>query len=111
MIKVKQDKLLTDLPQYCRNGVLIFDLVNRLNGKHDILKGLDRNPKNISSIVSNFNKVLEYLRTFPKFCPRYLWAQKHLLEGNEDVIWGLLDDIWYWHHNKISPFDPTNKVA
>jgi hypothetical protein len=58
------DKLLNELPQYCRNGVFFFDLINRLNGKHEILKGVDRNPKNITSILANFNKALEYLRQF-----------------------------------------------
>jgi hypothetical protein len=74
-----------------------------------ILKGIDRNPKNVTSILSNFNKILEYLRAFPKFCPRYLWAQQLFIEGNVDTIWGMLDDIWHWHFNKISPYDPTNK--
>jgi hypothetical protein len=30
------------------------------------------------------------------------------MEGNAEVIWGFLDDIWHWHFNKISPFDPAN---
>ena len=59
---------------YCKNGVFFFDLVNRLNGKAPIIKGVDRNPKNVTSILANLNKVLEYLRTFPRFCPRYFWA-------------------------------------
>ena len=24
------------------------------------------------------------------------------------MIWGLLDDIWHWHNNKISVYDPAN---
>ena len=28
------DKLINDLPHYCRNGVFFSDLINRLNGKH-----------------------------------------------------------------------------
>ncbi len=31
------------------------------------------------------------------------------MEGNTDVVWGLLDDIWHWHFNKISPNDPTHQ--
>ena len=92
---------------YCKNGVFFCDLINRLSGKHAIIKGIDRNPKNMTSIITNLNKILDYFRQFPKFCARYLWAQKYIVDGNSDVIWGLLDDIWHWHFNKISPFDIT----
>lgn len=30
-----------------------------------------------------------------------------MIEGQEDVIWGFLDDIYYWHFRKTSPFDPS----
>lgn len=68
------EKLLDQFPLYCKNGVFFFDLINRLNGKAPILKGVDRNPKNVTSILANITKVLEYFRTFPRFCSRYLWA-------------------------------------
>lgn len=68
------EKLLNDLPLYCKNGVFFADLINRLNGKHPILKGIDRNPKNMTAIVANMNKVMEYFRSFPRFSARYLWA-------------------------------------
>ena len=58
-------------------------------------------------IQSNIRKVLDYLGSFPRFSTRYLWAQDKILEGDCDVIWGLLDDIWHWKMNKISPFDPS----
>eukprot|EP00347_Sterkiella_histriomuscorum_P018003 403347156 len=103
------DKLISELPFYCKNGVFFCDLINRLNGKHAIIKGIDRNPKNMTSIITNLNKILDYFRQFSKFNPRYLWAQKHIIDGNSDVIWGFLDDIWHWHFNKISPFDQTQK--
>lgn len=32
------------------------------------------------------------------------------MDGNTDAIWGFLDDIWHWHFNKISPFDPQRKM-
>jgi len=98
--------LIEDLPLYCKNGVFLCDLANRLSGKHDTLKGIDRNPKNLTHILTNFNRCLDYFRSFPRFCPRYLWAHRYLMDGNSDVIWGLLDDIWHWHFNKISPYDP-----
>jgi len=73
-----------------------------------VLKGIERNPQKQSSVMQNFNKVLEYLRGFPRFNSRYLWAQRYMMEGNADVIWGFFDDIWYWFNNKISPFDPSH---
>lgn len=108
LLKVNQ-RLLEDLPLYCKNGVFLCDLANRISGRANTIKGVDRNPKNVTHILNNFNRVLDYLRSFPKFCPRYLWAQRYLMDGNADVVWGLLDDIWHWHHNKISPYDPTHE--
>jgi hypothetical protein len=32
------------------------------------------------------------------------------MDGNCDVIWGFLDDIWHWHFNKISQYDPSGKA-
>jgi hypothetical protein len=32
-----------------------------------------------------------------------------MIEGNEEVIWGFLDDIYYWNIKKTSPFDPVAK--
>ena len=101
-------KLLCDLPKYCRNGVLFGDLLNRLAGRGEVIKGLHRTPKNLTAINANFEKVLSYLKEFPRFSSRYLWAQSKMIEGESDVIWGLLDDIWHWHYNKISVHDPAN---
>lgn len=101
------DRLTADLPKFCRSGVLLGDLLNRLHGREQIIKGLNRNPKNFTAITANFDKSFSYLREFPRFSSRYLWAQALIIEGNEDVTWGLLDDIWYWSQNKISPHDPV----
>ena len=40
---------------------------------------------------------------------RYLWSENLMMEGNIDVIWGFIDDVWHWHHNKISPHDKSKK--
>jgi len=34
-----------------------------------------------------------------------------MIKGNSDVIWGFFDDIWHWHHQKISPNDPAAIAA
>ena len=68
-------------------------------------------PKNMTAITANYEKVLGHLKEFPRFSSRYLWAQEKAIEGNSDVIWGLLDDVWHWHFNKISVHDPANRVS
>ena len=102
-------KLLSDLPKYCRNGVIFGDLLNRLCGRDEVIKGLHRAPKNMTAIQANFDKVLTFLKEFPRFSSRYLWAQNKVIEGDSDVCWGLLDDIWHWHFNKISVHDPAHQ--
>jgi hypothetical protein len=101
----KKAVAIKEFPQFCRNGVIFFDLINKLNGRTPILKGVHRSPKNITWITANFAKVLGYLRGFPKMNSRYLWAENLMMEGDPDVIWGFIDDVWYWTSNKISPFD------
>lgn len=81
LLKVNQ-RLLDDLPLYCKNGVFLCDLANRLSGRANTIKGVDRNPKNVTHILNNFNRVLDYLRSFPRFCPRYLWAHRYLMDGH-----------------------------
>lgn len=81
------------LPSICRTGVLFCDILNRLQGKSAVLRGFERTPKNRTHAHNNMNKVLEYLRSFPKVPSRYLWSCKELLEGSENVVWGLLEDI------------------
>jgi len=94
------------LPKICKNGLIFVDLINRLESKHDTIKGINRNPKNKSYVNSNYHKVMEYLKGFEKMNPRYLFAQEYLVDGNEDVFWGFLDDIWHLYNKKISPHDP-----
>ena len=42
------------LPKICRNGAIFFDLINRLEGKEDTIRGLYRNPKNQTQINANY---------------------------------------------------------
>ena len=81
------------VPNICRTGVLFCDLVNRLEGRSEVIKGIERNPKNRTQALANINKVLEHLRGLPKMNSRYLWSGKEIVDGNEYVAWGLLEDI------------------
>lgn len=109
MLKDNLKSLDKKLPKICKNGLIFIDLINRLESKHDTLKGINRNPKNKSYINSNFSKLMEYLKSFEKMNPRYLQAIEYLVEGNEDVFWGFFDDIWHLYNKKVSPFDPRFK--
>ena len=99
----------TKLPKICRNGVIFIDLVNRLEGKNDTIKGISRHPQTKTKVNVNYSKVFTYLRSKPKMNPRYLWAEDYLIEGNEDIFWGLIYDIWCFYSQKISPYDPRYK--
>mmetsp|Transcript_15313 Transcript_15313/g.19371 ORF Transcript_15313/g.19371 Transcript_15313/m.19371 type:complete len:80 (-) Transcript_15313:116-355(-) len=65
----------------------------------------------MTAISANFDKVLGHLKQFPRFSSRYLWAAEKVIQGDADVTWGLLDDIWHWHFNKISAHDPANECV
>lgn len=34
-----------------------------------------------------------------------------MIGGEEEVIWGFLDDVWHWSKNKLSPNDPASLSA
>ena len=95
------------LPDFCRNGVLFCDLLNRLHGRTAVITGIHRKPKNMSHVNANFSNFLGFLRKQSKMNSRYLWSAKDIIDGENDVIWGLLDDIWHWDKNKLSPYDPA----
>jgi hypothetical protein len=102
-INILKDKnLKIDLiPKLCINGVLLCDLVNRCEGKNEIIKGIIRRTYTRSHIQVNINKVLEYLRTLEKFPFRHLFDNIEISKGNNYIIWELLDDIYNYYGNKI----------
>lgn len=73
------------------------------------MKGINRNPKSYTDILSNIRRFLEHLRSLEKINSRYLWAEQQIIEGNSDILWGLLDDLWCFYHNKSSPYDSSQK--
>ena len=98
------------LPKVCKNGLVFVDLINRLEGRNEVIKGINRNSKSKSQINTNYLKVLDYLKGFEKMNPRYLAAGDFLIAGVEEVFWGFLDDIWHLYNKKIAPTDPRYKV-
>lgn len=93
------------LPKICKDGVIFIDLINRLEGKHETIKGAVRKPDTKTQIVANYLKLMTFLKRFERMNARYIFAQDYLMEGNEDVFWGLLDDIWHLYNKKVSPYD------
>lgn len=79
---------------------MFADLINRMAGRDDAIRGISRNPQgnSLSQIQANFAKIMEYFKDFPRFNTRYLWSQAELMEGHHDITWGFFDDIWYWSH-------------
>jgi hypothetical protein len=82
-----------DLPDLCKDGVVLSRLINRLNGREEVVKGVQFEPKRSSVVSANISKLLSFLRDQPKMKSRCLFAHQELIEGNPDVFWGLLEDI------------------
>lgn len=61
-----------DLIEEMTSGVLLCDLINRLEGRCEVIKGIHRFPKNKSAIHANINKALSYLRQLEKMNSDYL---------------------------------------
>lgn len=79
--------------KYASNGVLFCLILNRVNGKQELIKGVEKQPRNAAAIRSNINKALVILRKLPRFSGRYLWSGEEIRGGDEEVIWGLLGEI------------------
>ena len=105
IIKEKKIKI-EDLPIICINGVLFCDLINRCEGKNEIIKGIIRKTKTKSDIQVNINKVLDYLRSIERFSSRHLWNNSEIARGDKKVIWELLEDICNYYSKNFS----KNKV-
>ncbi|CAG9310384.1 unnamed protein product [Blepharisma stoltei] len=81
------------LPEICRTGVILCDIINRNEGKQEAIKGIERHPRNKAQVTSNISKVLEYLRSFPRMSAKFLWSNESIINGDEIATWGILEDI------------------
>ncbi|KAL4456258.1 hypothetical protein ABPG74_014219 [Tetrahymena malaccensis] len=98
------------LAKFGKNGALFADLLNRITGKtNPLFNGIFRGAKNSSQVNVNFNKAFSFMRQQQKLNPRYLWCIDFLKDGNPNIFWGLIDDLWHWSHQKISPYDSRFK--
>ena len=102
---IKSDLVsIEQLHSLCVNGVLLSDIINRCEGRFPILKGISRNPSNYTQIRTNINKVLSHLDSNEKFKSKYLWSVNEIMQGNYEVIWGLLYDIYIYYTKEKSYF-------
>lgn len=93
-----------DLPAFCRNGVLLCDLVNRAEGRGEPkIKGCWRNPRSLSEVKANLRKVLGYLRRLERLPKDHLWSPELILQGDDQLIWGLLDDLRRFYRVQSTP--------
>eukprot|EP00743_Colponemidia_sp_Colp-15_P013000 GILK01014960.1.p1 GENE.GILK01014960.1~~GILK01014960.1.p1 ORF type:complete len:790 (+),score=123.52 GILK01014960.1:179-2371(+) len=105
-----------NLPQRCRDGTLLCDLVNRLEGnRQPVLLGITRAPTSVASVIANINKVMRVLRSKLEMNPRYLWSTEAVMSGSPEVVWGLLEDLYNYYastssrvgSNIVSPSEPA----
>ena len=82
--------------------MLFCDLINRCEGKNEIIKGIIRKTKTKSDIQVNINKVLEYLRSIERFSSRHLWNNTEIARGDRKIIWELLEDICNYYSRNFS---------
>lgn len=82
-----------DILEEFKDGSLLCELINRLEGKSEPIKGAQKNPKTKSSIQVNFSKAFTYLRNIEKFNSKYLWSPENMMEGDEEATYGMLASL------------------
>jgi hypothetical protein len=83
-----------------RNGTLLCDLVSFVVGERII--GVSRTPKVAATCLSNINRALEQLRKRKGITQEFLWRDKELLDGDKNIMLGLLEDI-HRFYDKVTP--------
>jgi hypothetical protein len=83
----------SDVVEEVKDGVLLCELINRLEGRNEVIKGMHKTPKNRSAVQVNVNKALSYLRGIEKLNSKHLWSANEIIQGDEETIFGLLQNI------------------
>jgi hypothetical protein len=90
---LKENGINTDnkqLPSLFNDGLLFFKLINNLETK-EVIKPITVTRD--SHKLINIKKVLEYLKSIPKFNKRFLYDYDQIAIGDSEIIIGLLEDI------------------
>lgn len=98
-----------EVPSFCTNGVLLCDLINRNEGRFATIKGIIRNPISQPQAKANLNKMFNYLNSLEKFNSEYLWNINEIIQGSNNVIWGLLYDLYVYYTKEKAYF--VNKLS
>lgn len=91
-----------DVVEEIKDGVVLCELVNRLEGKCEVIKGVNKAPKSKSAIQVNIGKALGYLRGIEKMESKYLWSVGDIMQGDEETIFGLLKGLKEFYSIKRS---------
>lgn len=91
-----------DVIEEMKDGVVLCELINRLEGRNEVIKGMHKAPKTKSAIQVNINKALNYLRGIEKLNSKYLWSSNEIIQGDEETIFGLLQSIQDFYSIKRS---------
>lgn len=82
-----------DVVEELKDGVVLCELINRLEGRCEVIKGVNKFPKNKSAVQVNIAKALGYLRGIEKMEAKHLWSVADVMQGEEDTIFGILQNI------------------
>ena len=91
-----------DVIEEMKDGVVLCELINRLEGRNEVIKGMHKAPKTKSAVQVNINKALNYLRGIEKLNSKYLWSANEVIQGDEETVFGLLQSIQDFYSIKRS---------
>eukprot|EP00762_Andalucia_godoyi_P004950 ANDGO_01442.mRNA.1 hypothetical protein H310_10820 len=82
---------LTTFLQSMKDGLVLCDLASVLEGQE--LSGVHRNVVQLAHKMANINRALNAFRSRKHMSPRYLFSADQILDGNAEVVFGLLEDV------------------
>ena len=80
-----------ELAAVCADGTLLCELVRVLENKD--VGGVTWRPESSAQKLHNLTKALQHLRLQPAMSPMHLWCERDILNGDAEMICGLLGDM------------------
>lgn len=82
--------LTTDsIPYFISRGYLLGEIINRLNGKNNLIKGLDKNFTE-KQIKLNVIRTLDFINRIEKIEKSRICHYTEIINKNDNAIWELL---------------------
>lgn len=85
-----------------KNGTILVKLCKAIFGID--IPGTHQNPSSYANFVSNISRCLDFLKKQPRMSKKFLWKVREIVDGNEMVILGVLEDL-----NRFSDGLPEKK--